>query len=95
MAKLLFRSRGLQLLHERGDRSRIDPRYVNRVLQVLAAMDLATDVEDLRLASFRLHRLRGDLAGMWSIRVSANWRIVFRADGATLYDIDYVDYHRR
>ena len=95
MAELRFRSRGLRALHERGDRSRVDPRYVNRVLQVLAAMDRATSVEDLRLASFRLHRLHGDMVGMWSIRVSANWRIIFRADGATLYDIDYVDYHRR
>ena len=93
--ELLFRSRNLRALHERGDRRRIAPRYVERIEYILAVMERASDVDDLLVPSFRLHQLRGDLAGMWSIRISANWRIIFRADGATLYDIDYVDYHDR
>lgn len=55
----------------------------------------AERVSELNVSGFRLHRLRGDLEGTWSIRVSANWRITFRAEGDTLYDIDYVDYHER
>ena len=82
-------------MHERGDRRRIDPRYVERIEHILAVMERASDVEDLRVPNFRLHQLRGNLAGMWSIRISANRRIIFRADDATLYDIDYVDYHER
>ncbi len=95
MAELRFRSRQLRALHERGDRSRLDPGYVRRIELILALMDRVDGVEELRVPGFRLHQLRGDLAGLWSIRVSANWRIVFRADGATMYDIDYVDYHER
>ena len=32
---------------------------------------------------YRLHPLTGDRRGQWSVRVSGNWRIVFRfEDGA-------------
>ena len=27
---------------------------------------------------FRLHPLRGDRVGQWSVRVSGNWRVMFR-----------------
>ena len=91
--ELRFRSRALRLLFERGDRRRIDPRYASRIETILVRMAEAERVSDLNLSGFRLHQLRGDLAGRWSIRVSANWRITFRAEGDTLYDIDYVDYH--
>ncbi|MCY4619396.1 MAG: type II toxin-antitoxin system mRNA interferase toxin, RelE/StbE family [Chloroflexi bacterium] len=95
MAKLLFRSRGLRALQERGDRSGIDSRYVRRIELILARMAQAEHVSELDVSGYRLHQLRGDLAGTWSIRVSANWRITFRVDGDTMYEIDYVDYHQR
>ncbi len=95
MAELRFRSRRLRALHESGDRRGVDSRFVKRVEHILAIMDEARDVEGLRQPGLRLHQLRGDLDGMWSVRVSANWRIIFRANKGTLYDIDYVDYHGR
>ena len=44
------------------------------------------------LPGFRLHPLKGDLAGLWSVSVSGNWRIVFRFDGADVRDVDLIDY---
>lgn len=45
------------------------------------------------LPSFRLHALKGDLAGYWSVRVSGNWRVVFRFQGVHVTGVDLVDYH--
>ena len=45
------------------------------------------------LPGFRLHPLKGDLAGFWAVTVSGNWRIVFRFAGADATDVDFVDYH--
>ncbi len=42
---------------------------------------------------FRLHPLRGDQRGAWSVRVSGNWRIVFRFDAGKAVDVDLIDYH--
>ena len=42
---------------------------------------------------YRLHRLTGDMAGLWSIRVSGNWRVVFRFEDHEAVDVDLVDYY--
>ena len=41
----------------------------------------------------RLHPLTGDRRGQWSVRVSANRRIVFRFVNGEAVDVDLVDYH--
>lgn len=45
------------------------------------------------LPGFRLHPLRGPLRGFWAVRVSGNWRIIFRFEGTNAYSVDLVDYH--
>ena len=88
-----FRHKGLKLLYERGDRRRIPPARVSKVERILARLDQATGITDMDLPGFRLHSLKGDLAGYWSVRVSGNWRIVFRFEGVHATDVDLVDYH--
>jgi proteic killer suppression protein len=39
------------------------------------------------------HALRGNLRGFYAVRVSANWRVIFRFDNTGAYDVDYLDYH--
>ena len=41
----------------------------------------------------RLHPLQGDRRGRWSVRVSANWRIVFRFEDFEAIDMDLGDHH--
>jgi toxin HigB-1 len=88
-----FRHRGLQRLYERGDRSRINPILVEKVETALGLLDVAETPAAVNLPGYRLHPLRGDLRGFWSIRVSGNWRIIFRFDDRDVCDIDLVDYH--
>lgn len=45
------------------------------------------------IPGWRLHSLRGDLKGAWSVRASGNWRITFRFRGSDVVDVDLVDYH--
>jgi proteic killer suppression protein len=47
----------------------------------------------MRQPGYRLHVLRGPLAGYYAIVVSGNWRIVFRFEGGDAIDVDLVDYH--
>ena len=42
---------------------------------------------------FRLHSLKGRRAGQWSVRVSGNWRIVFRFETGAAAGVDLIDYH--
>jgi proteic killer suppression protein len=47
----------------------------------------------MALPGFRLHRLTGDRAGQWAVRVDASWRVTFSFEGADAVDVDYEDYH--
>ena len=88
-----FRHRGLRRLYERDDSSRVAATLVERITLALADLDSAHNPSDLNLPGYRLHPLRGDRRGLWSISVSGNWRITFRFDGDDVYDVDLVDYH--
>ena len=44
------------------------------------------------LPGFRLHPLKGDLAGFWAVTVRANRRIVFRFEDGHAVEVDYLDY---
>jgi proteic killer suppression protein len=88
-----FRHKGLKLVYEKGDRRRIASEQADKIERILARLDEATEPRNMDLPGFRLHPLKGDLAGYWSVSVSGNWRIVFRFDGASVCDVDLVDYH--
>ena len=60
---------------------------------MLARLDEATGPRHLNSPGWRLHSLKGDLAGYWSVTVGANWRIIFRFEQGDATDVDLVDYH--
>ena len=88
-----FRHRGLRRLYERGDSSGIGANLLDRISLALADLDAASKPSDIDLPGYRLHPLRGDLRGLWSIAISGNWRLTFRFEDGDVYDVDLVDYH--
>ena len=88
-----FRHRGLRRLYERDDPSRIAADQLDRITLALADLDVASKPSDLNMPGYRLHRLRGDRRGLWSISISGNWRITFRLEDGDVYDVDLGDYH--
>ncbi|MDE2661821.1 MAG: type II toxin-antitoxin system RelE/ParE family toxin [Gemmatimonadota bacterium] len=88
-----FRHRGLKRFYERGDPSRVGADLADRVAVALADLDVARKPSDLDLPGYRLHPLKGDLEGFWSISISRNWRIIFRFDDGDASHVDLADYH--
>ena len=88
-----FRHRSLKRLYEQDDRSHIRQDLLARVRTILARLDAAERINAMSIPSFRLHPLKGDLKGYWSVTVKANWRIVFRFENGDAYDVDLIDYH--
>jgi toxin HigB-1 len=88
-----FKHRGLKRLYERDDRSGIRPDLLETVERILTVLDSATTPQALDLPRYRLHPLKGDLKGLWSVTVRANWRIVFRFEGEDAFDVELIDYH--
>lgn len=79
----------------RGDRSGIRPDLVGMLEEILTVLDRATTIQALNLPGYRLHPLKGDRKGYWSVTVRANWRMVFRfdEDDGTAFDVELIDYH--
>jgi proteic killer suppression protein len=88
-----FKHRGLRRLYARDDRSGIRTDLVDTVQEILTIIDDAATPQDLNLPGYRLHPLKGNLKGYWSVTVRANWRIIFRFEGADACDVELIDYH--
>ena len=48
---------------------------------------------DMNLPGLDLHPLSGDKDGVWSVRVSGNWRVTFRFVEGDAEIVNYEDYH--
>ena len=88
-----FRHKGLKRLYETGNASGVQVAHADRLRMQLAALDTAMVIDDMDIPGFRLHSLKGRLAGRWAISVSRNWRITFEFRDGNVYIMDYEDYH--
>ena len=88
-----IKHRGLHRFFDRGDARRLHPEHVVRIAAILEALDRPDALSLLALPIYRRHPLKGDRKGLWSVRVSGNWRLVFRFDRGDAFDLDLMDYH--
>lgn len=88
-----FRHRGLRLYHETGNPRLLPQAYVRRITRILLLLDRVSGPQQMAISGFRLHPLKGDLEGFWSVTVSANRRNIFRFEDGDVVDVDLVDYH--
>ncbi len=85
--------KALRRLHDNDRPQGLPQELVARIRRILGTLRVATKPADVDLPGYRLHPLRGDRTGWWSIRVSGNWRIVFRFRDGEPVDVDLIDYH--
>jgi len=88
-----FRHKGLKRLFQQGEAKGISPDLLEKLENILFVLSRARRPEDMNLPGFRLHRLKGDLKGFWSVIVRANWRVIVRFEEGDAYDVDLIDYH--
>lgn len=88
-----FRHRGVERFFKTGSKAGIQAKHADKLRRQLFALDNAKRAEDLSAPGWRLHPLKGELAGHWSIDVSGNWRLTFAFDGEDAILVDYQDYH--
>ena len=88
-----IRHKGLRALHERDSPARLPAGLTPRLRRILFRLQEATHPGAADAPGFRLHPLKGGRAGRWSVRVSGNWRVVFRFEDGEAVDVDLIDYH--
>lgn len=88
-----FKHKGLETLFKTGNTKGVKQAHVKRLRNILAKLDSATDIEDMRYPGSKLHPLQGDLQDHHSVTVSGNWRVTFKFENGDAEVVDYLDYH--
>lgn len=89
-----FADRDTQQFYVTGKAKRLPPDLAKRALRRLEYVDLANDLSDLKMPpSNRLHALKGNREGQYSISINDQWRICFRFIDGDAYDVEITDYH--
>ena len=88
-----FRHKGLRRFYDAGSTAGIQVSHKKRLRIQLTALDTAETIEDMDIPGFKLHTLKGNRKGLWSISVSGNWRITFEFKDGNAFIVNYEDYH--
>ena len=89
-----FRHKGLRRLYEDDDPSGVPAPSIKKIKAILAALEFADDLTQVAtMPGWKLHPLKGDRKGEYSITVTGNWRITFRLQGNAVTDLNFEDYH--
>lgn len=88
-----FQHKGLRDFFAAQSTRGIQAEHAARLTRILGALDVATKPNDMDIPGYRLHPLKGNLVGFWSVTVSGNWRVIFRFNGSDVELLDYCDYH--
>ena len=89
-----FRDRETERIFTRERKTKLARPLQRSALRKLLLIDAAETLEDLRVPpGNRLEKLAGDREGQHSIRINERWRICFRWEGGSAFDVEIVDYH--
>ncbi len=88
-----FKHKGLERFFNSGSARGIQANHANKLRMQLVALDTAQSIEDLDIPGYRLHPLKGNKQGTWSIAVSGNWRVTFEFKDGNAHIVNYEDYH--
>jgi toxin HigB-1 len=91
-----FLHKGLRRLYEDGQIKGVPAASVDKLRKQLAFLQSMEDEGELRdLALWKAHQLTGERKGVWSLFVTANYRMTFYIDSAEreIFDVNLEDYH--
>jgi proteic killer suppression protein len=88
-----FRHKGIEKFFTTGSKAGIQAKHAVRLLAQLALLDESELPEKMDVPGWDFHPLKGDLSGLWSVKVNANWRLTFGFEGKNAVLVDYQDYH--
>lgn len=88
-----FSHKGLENYFYNGSKKGIQAQHAQKLADILDRLDAAIDVTDMRFPGAELHQLKGNMKGLWAVKVSGNWRVVFGFEETNAYDVNYIDYH--
>ncbi|MGD0887405.1 MAG: type II toxin-antitoxin system RelE/ParE family toxin [Thermodesulfovibrionales bacterium] len=88
-----FSHKGLEDFFYGGTKKGIRVNHAKKLADILDRLDAAEDIRDMKFPGSDLHQLKEKMKSLWAVKVSGNWRVVFRFEEGNAYDVNYMDYH--
>ena len=88
-----FRHKGLEALFRTGSTKGLDAQLAAKLRRMLVRLNDGPLPEAMSLPGYKLHQLKGDRKGSWSVRVTGNFRLIFDIEGEDATNVDLDDYH--
>lgn len=85
--------KGLKRFFETGSLAGVQSDHKKRLKIILERLNAAVMPEDLELPGMNFHALLGKQKGFYVVKVSGNWRVIFKFDHCDVILVDYLDYH--
>lgn len=88
-----FRHKGLEKFFLTGTTVGIQTKHSQKLRMQLAMLNAASEIDDMDKPGWSLHQMKGNKKGIWSVKVSGNWRITFKFEKGDAHVVNYEDYH--
>lgn len=88
-----FKHKGLKAFFETGSTAGIQAKHAEKLNILLTALNKANNVAEMDMPGWNLHKLQGNLAEHWSVKVNGNWRMTFKFENGNAEIVNYQDYH--
>lgn len=88
-----FKHKGLEKFFLTGSVKGIIPEHSVKLRRILTQLNMAKDIKNMNAPEYRLHSLKGNMKGLWSVTIKNNWRLTFKFENGDAYILDYQDYH--
>ena len=88
-----FTHKGLEDFFNTGTKKGIQPKHAEKLGFILDHLDAASDLKDMNYPGSGFHPLAGEYKDCYAVKVSGNWRVIFKFERGDAYEVDYIDYH--
>jgi proteic killer suppression protein len=88
-----IKHKGLRLLWEKDLAKGVPPELAGKIDRILSLLNRGPLPDALAVPGLKLHELKGDRKGTWSVWASPNFRVTFKIEGHDAKDVDFEDYH--
>ncbi len=85
--------KGVENFFYTGSKKGIQVQHAQKLADILDRLDASNVLKDMKYPGSDIHQLKGKMKGLWAVKVSGNWRIVFSFKEGNAYNVNYIDYH--
>ena len=88
-----IRHKALRNYWTKGNTEGLNAEWVRKLRRILSALEAADRPAHVNYPGSYFHSLKGDRAGRYAVRLTANVRVTFGWDDDGAADVDIEDYH--